>query len=115
MRADEYQALAAKRMSEDALTANIAAACKTLRLLRYHTWRSIHSPAGFPDEVIVGPGGVLFRECKREGEQKRYQPTEAQQAWLDGLGAHGLDVGVWKPSDWLSGRIAKELREIAGR
>lgn len=101
---EEVDARLAAAMSEKELETHVADACRTLGLLRYHTWRSIHSPAGFPDDVIVGDR-VLYRELKREREH----PTAAQQEWLDRLAATGADVAVWRPSDWLAGRITAEL------
>lgn len=105
-----YQQAAAKAMTEAELEANVADLCKTLRTKRYHTHRSQHSPAGFPDDVIAGPGGTLFRELKRMGKN----PTPEQQEWLDVLGANGHDVGVWRPDDWFSGRIEAEVRGVLG-
>lgn len=104
----ENQRRIAKAMREKALEQHVADACKTLRLLRYHTHRAQHSPAGFPDDVIVG-NAILYRELKREGEK----PSPAQQEWLDRLAALGQDVGVWRPTDWFSGRIMAELQAVA--
>jgi hypothetical protein len=75
-----------------------------------HNSDSRRAHSGWPDWVIgARPGGVLVRELKRE----HLNPTRAQQEWLDILEAAGLDVGVWRPSDLLSGRIARELAAIA--
>jgi hypothetical protein len=101
----------AKAMPEAVLEENIRRACLQLRLMYYHTHRSQHSPAGFPDDVIMGSLGMIYRENKREG----HDPTPKQQKWLDGLAAHGHDVGVWRPSDWLSGRIMAELTALSAR
>lgn len=104
------QITVAKAMPESLLEENIRKACAHLRLMYYHTHRSQHSPAGFPDDVIMGSRGVIYRENKREGND----PTPEQQRWLDGLAAHGYDVGVWRPTDWLSGRIMAELTALTG-
>lgn len=45
----------------------------------YHTWRSIHSPAGFPDCVMVRPPRLIFAELK--SEKGKLSPE--QQEWLD--------------------------------
>lgn len=103
------QVALAKAMLEAELEAHIADACRSLRLMYYHTHRSQHSPAGFLDDVIMGSGGLIYRENKREGKNL----TPAQQRWYDGLAAHGYDVGVWRPSDWFSGRIMKELAALS--
>lgn len=49
----------------------------------YHTWRSIHSPAGFPDCVLVRPPRLIFAELKSE----KGSVSEKQQEWLDILKA----------------------------
>ena len=79
-------------------------------VLAYHTHDSRHSPSGFPDWVFAGPQGVLFRELKREGKR----PTPAQAEWLTALVRAGQDACVWRPSDLLTGRIARKLAAIAG-
>src|SRR5579863_4723696 len=96
-------------MSERNLDDQIRRLAEDLGLLRYHTWNSQRSPSGFPDLVLIGGSGILFRELKRE----RYDPTPMQQAWLSALENAGGDSGVWRPSDLLSGRIARELTAIA--
>ncbi|WP_309080292.1 VRR-NUC domain-containing protein [Zhihengliuella sp.] len=79
--------------------------------LRYHTHDSRRSAAGFPDLVLVDPvrGRVLFRELKRE--KGKLTPDQVQ--WVTGLRAAGVDAGTWRPSDWVSGRIAEELTRRA--
>jgi len=63
----------------------------------YHTWRSIHSPAGFPDLVLVRPPRLLFVELK----VGRNRLTPAQEQWLNLLRrCAGAEVYLWTPSDW---------------
>jgi hypothetical protein len=93
----------------DSLAAHVRKLMKDLGLLGYHTLRSLGSEQGYPDWTICGPGGVLFRELKRQGRN----PTPAQQRWLDALAAAGQDAGVWRPADLLSGQIARELAAIS--
>lgn len=53
---------------------------------------------GWPDLVLARGSQVLVRELKAEAGR-----LEADQfAWLEALGAAGLDVGVWRPSDWFA-------------
>lgn len=63
---------------------------------------------GFPDLVIVLPGGVMFREDKRDGQK----PTPDQRMWLDRLDAAGADADVWTEADLRSGRILSEIRAL---
>jgi hypothetical protein len=98
----------AAAMSEADVERAVAHNVKQLGLLGYHTRDSRRSPEGWPDWVLCGPGGVLFRELKRQ----QGNPTPQQQAWLDGLTAAGLDADVWRPADLLSGRIAREMAEL---
>ncbi len=114
------QALAAA-MSEDELLLKVTTGtskrepgvCRQLGLGWVHHRRSEMTNPGWPDLVVKAPrgrAGVMFRELKKEKEN----PTAAQQEWLDALTADGMDAGVWRPSDLLSGRIARELAALAG-
>jgi hypothetical protein len=76
----------------------------------YFTWRSTHSPAGFPDLTMVRGSRLIFAELKSE----RGTLSDAQEEWLADLNAvvraHSIDlhpggrvpiaVYVWCPSDW---------------
>lgn len=87
--------------------------CKQLGLGFIHHRRSEMTNPGWPDLVIKAPAGragVMFRELKRQKEKS----TPAQQEWLDALSAAGLDADWWRPSDYLSGRVARELAALAG-
>ena len=70
--------------------------------LCYFTWRSIHSPAGFPDLCMVrenkdGTAMLCFLELKAEGKE----PTPAQKEWLDILGkVPGVIARCVRPSQW---------------
>jgi len=63
----------------------------------YHTWHSLHSPAGFPDLVLVCPPRVVFAELKVAGRRA----TRAQERWLSLLRqCPGVEVYLWTPEDW---------------
>lgn len=85
-----------------------------VRVLAYHHPDSRLLPAGaargFPDLVMVGPGGVLFREVK--GDYDTLSPN--QRLWGRRLRFAGADWAEWRPCDWRSGRIRAEIRRIAG-
>src|SRR5262245_36275241 len=63
----------------------------------YFTWRSDHSPRGFPDVTLVRGERLIFAELKRhEG-----QLTVSQMAWLADLErVPGVEVFVWRPHHW---------------
>lgn len=67
--------------------------------------------AGFPDLCMVHPEQhrVLFVELKAANRLLRIE----QQAWLASLmcaAGENLEVDVWRPADWTSGRIEQALR-----
>ena len=73
----------------------------------YHTWKSYHSPAGFPDCVLVNPElqRTIFAELKSETGQ----PSPDQYLWLVALTEAGnKEVYLWRPSDF--DEVAKILR-----
>lgn len=109
MKAAEYHQQAVSAMTEAELAEQIRQYARTLGMLRFHTYDSRRSEAGFPDEVLVGNRRVLFRELKRQGKN----PTPAQQQWITRMEAAGLDVDVWRPEDLLSGRILREMKGAA--
>jgi len=64
--------------------------------LRYFTFDSRHSIAGFPDVVLCRPPRLLFCELKTQ----RGRVTLAQTAWIQALRAvPGIEVHVWRPGD----------------
>lgn len=80
--------------------------------LAYHPWRQHAKRAaeGWPDWALLSRKGFMIRELKREGEK----PKPEQREWLEMFRAVGVDADVWYPSDWYSGRIARELCDLAG-
>jgi hypothetical protein len=65
--------------------------------------------AGFPDLFMVKPGSSLAPYAI-ELKSERGRVSEEQQKWLDALSEAGCYAAVWRPKDWLSGRIEQELR-----
>lgn len=82
-------------VTEAQLLSAVKAACRQLPVRCYHTRYSLGSEPGFPDVVIVGRRGILFRELK--GPRGRL--TDAQRGWLEDLRAAGADADVWRPGD----------------
>ena len=97
-------------MTERELLDTLRAACKWSGLLVYHTGDSRRSEPGFPDVVVAGRNGILFRELK----SSRGRLTPDQRRWLDRLTEAGADADVWRPYDW-PGRVLAELAGIGGR
>ena len=110
---DDYHAAIAKTMREDALLQHCKRAGAAVGWTVYHTHDSRRSDPGFPDLVLVHPRQkrVLYRELKAHRGQLR----PAQIEWLNVLALAGQDVGVWRPTDWLSGRISTELAQAGPR
>lgn len=98
------------RITERQLQRMIVDYCRWLHLLCYHTHDSRHSAAGFPDLVIVGPGGVLYRELKSETGRL----SIAQTCWSQGLREAGVNWSVWRPADWPH-RVKAELDALTAR
>jgi hypothetical protein len=94
-------------MTEAELMANVRQLAAGLGLRCYHTHNSRRSEPGWPDLAIVGRRFIL-RELKTETGRLRPE----QQEWIADLTAAGVDVAVWRPSDWRSGRIAAELTAV---
>ncbi len=67
------------------------------------------NPPGWPDLMILGPRGLLFRELKSADGR----PSRAQLAIGGILRQLGQDWAIWRPADLDSGRIGRELWEIA--
>lgn len=97
-------------MTESQLQASILDLCRTYRLMVFHIRDSRTSVGvGFPDLVIAGPGGVIFRELKNA----TLQPTPEQMTWLGTLEAGGADVGMWRPAHWYDGTISACLAALS--
>jgi hypothetical protein len=74
----------------------------------YRTWRSDHSPAGFPDLVLCRARHPQPRVVFAELKAQRTPVTDDQRAWIDELRACGQEAYIWRPSQWEE--IEKVLR-----
>jgi hypothetical protein len=83
-------------ISERHLTTYVRDVAQACGWRRYHTWLSKHSPAGFPDEVLVRGGRLVFAELK----SAKGKLSADQEAWLEELRAvPGIEIYVWRPED----------------
>jgi len=76
----------------------IIQAAELLGWVVYHTYDSRRCTPGYPDLTLIHPGSasLLFVELKTERGKLRPE----QRLWLETLQAAGVDVRVWRPSDW---------------
>jgi hypothetical protein len=95
-------------MTEDQLLGAVLDLAYYERWLTHHDRRSDKAlqqgESGFPDVIAARPPRLVVAELKRETEK----PTAAQERWLDVYRAvPGVEVHVWRPSDWRSGLIGR--------
>lgn len=79
-------------VTERELTTQLVDLAKTTGWKRYHTWRSKHSAAGYPDETLVRER-LVFLELKTETGKV----TAEQRDWLRALAAADVEVYVLRP------------------
>lgn len=83
-------------MLEAEFQSQILEACKLHHVEAFHVNLSIRSEPGWPDLVLVGANGAIFRELKTA--TGKVSPHQA--FWLAILEDAGLDAGVWRPDQW---------------
>ena len=95
--------------TEAQLSAYVSQQATRRGLLAYHLdaarRRFNPSSVGFPDWVIAGPSGILFRELK--SQDGRITPD--QRYWGDILNYAKGNWAIWRPEDAFSGLISAEL------
>jgi hypothetical protein len=100
----------ASAMPEAELQEQVRLRCAALHLAAQHVYDSRRCwLPGWPDLWIAGPGGILYRELKREGGG----PTPDQRRVGRVITRAGGDWAMWLPSDLLDGTVDAELRAIA--
>ena len=73
--------------------------------LQHHNSDSRRADPGWPDDVFCRPPRLLIVEFKSQRGRLR----EAQREWLVALDACGVEVALWRPSDW------PEVQQVMGR
>lgn len=91
---DAQRAFLAGQQTERQFQQQVVALARACGWLVFHTWNSLHSPAGEPDLRLVRER-VVWAELKREGRD----PNPIQEAAIAALRAAGAEVYVWRPSD----------------
>ena len=94
--------------SESEFQAAVCSLARGLGCKVFHPVNVKRSEPGMPDLTIVGDRGFLMRELKTQTGRIRPEQDE----WITKLAKAGVDVDVWRPSDWPE-RITNELRSIA--
>lgn len=93
----------------DSLEAHLRRLLADHHLYGFHTRVAIGSEPGWPDWVIIGPRGIIFRELKTQ----RASLTVDQRRVGSMLGKHDLDWAVWRPQHLFDGTIERRLVKIA--
>lgn len=83
-------------MSEASFQGAVAEYAHLMGWLTYHTYDSRRSAKGYPDLTLVRDGRLVFAELKTE----RGRVSPEQQQWFDALLRTGVEVYIWRPSDW---------------
>jgi hypothetical protein len=100
----------AAAMTEAELMEAIRVMVRDLGLLAHHAHDARRSwGPGFPDLVIAGRAGCIWRECKTESGSL----SPEQRDWGDTLKLGGGNWRVWRPRDLLDGTIGRELAGVA--
>lgn len=95
-------------MTEAQFQAMVLTLARSMGVVAYHTHDSRRSQPGFPDLVLVGERGILFRELKTD--VGRVSPD--QRFWLEALSAAGQDARVWRPKDDWPAAVQNELLRL---
>ena len=83
--------------TERQLAQQVIDLAKVFGWLYYRTWLSMHSPAGFPDLVMVRGQRQIYAELKSE----KGKVTPKQGEWLTALSAVPQnEVYLWRPSNF---------------
>lgn len=95
-------------MGESFLQQAVIDLCKYRGIWWYHAHQPQRDNPGFPDLVLIGSRGALFRELKTEAGRLSLAQGEVAHR----MRRAGLSWGIWRPSDLQSGLILHELEGI---
>jgi hypothetical protein len=110
MTPDQYRKMLTEAMTEKDLQAHVRSVATVNGWRAFCWWSSLHSPAGWPDLVLVrevndSQARLLFVELK--SEKGKFVPEQEEAHRLLRLTGH--QVYVWRQSDLLSGRVEEVL------
>ena len=96
--------------TEKALANYVADVARAFGWHRFHSWTSVHSTAGYPDETLLRGSRLVVAELKTE----KGKLTPAQELWREAWETYALESAgrcayyLWRPSDL--DEIAEVLR-----
>lgn len=107
IKAADYRTEVLKAMTEKEWLAQVTTYAQHRGWAAYHTWRSIHSAAGFPDLCMVrampnGDRRIVFAELKT----MKGRISIPQRDWLEALTQVAelcrghVEVHCWTPAHW---------------
>ncbi len=97
--------MTALQMSERDLQESVEELAALLGWWAWHDQDSRRNRAGLPDLLLVRGDRAMWRELKTQAGRVRPE----QRRVLDMLTRAGHDTAIWRPTDWTSGLIRKEL------
>jgi hypothetical protein len=106
---DPRAAAMAEDRGPDSLDAHVRKLIADLGLFGYHPRNSKGSAAGWPDWVIIGRAGILYRELKSEAGT--LSPEQRRVGEL--ITRAGGNWAVWRPRHLVDGSIGRELADLA--
>ena len=96
-----------RTVTEKMLQQAIMDCARRLGYIAFHPFDSRKSAPGFPDCVLIKPPRLIVAELKTE----KGRLSAHQEVWLHRfLQIDGVEVYLWKPSQWLSGEVEAILR-----
>jgi hypothetical protein len=76
-----------------------------------HRHQPLHDRPGWPDCSLLGTLAAAFRELK--DTTRAVSPAQLRTGQR--MQQAGLDWDVWRPADYRSGRIERELAALSGK
>lgn len=95
------------KMTHAELQNNIVKAAKLCGFRCQYWWKSIHSPAGFPDLFMIKGQKIILAELKVGND--KLSPSQIE--WKDILTqVKTIEYYEWHEEDWISGSILEILK-----